>query len=74
MGVANSALLELAGISKETKDPKGGLFGRDPEGNPNGYVEESPAMAMIIMSAFSRIKVDFVSYIMTDDYKKAAED
>ncbi|MDO5401868.1 MAG: amidohydrolase [Eubacteriales bacterium] len=119
MGVANSALLELAGISKETKDPQGGLFGRDPEGNPNGYVEESPAMAMIIMSAFSRIKVDFVqqmlaaqqlylsngittvqdgaagyqslkgmtaiaesklfkvdvvSYIMTDDYKKAAVD
>lgn len=60
MGVANSALLALAGISKDTKDPQGGLFGRDEQGNPNGYVEESPAMAMVITKAFSRVKTDYI--------------
>ena len=38
MGVANSALLEMAGITDETKDPKGGRFGRYDDGRPDGYL------------------------------------
>ena len=36
MGAANSALLKLAGITTETKDPEGGRFGRDKSGEPDG--------------------------------------
>ncbi|MDC8832474.1 amidohydrolase [Alteromonas gilva] len=36
--LVNSKALELAGITKETPDPEGGKFERDPDGTPNGYV------------------------------------
>jgi predicted amidohydrolase YtcJ len=39
-GVANSAALRLAKISKETKDPTGGTIDRDASGNPSGVVKE----------------------------------
>mgnify|MGYP001812664593 CR=1 FL=1 len=40
LGVANSPALELAGIDASTKDPAGGIIQRDPEGEPNGVLEE----------------------------------
>jgi predicted amidohydrolase YtcJ len=36
----NSYVLEGSGITKETKDPPGGSFDRDPDGTPNGVVRE----------------------------------
>ena len=36
--LVNSKALELAGITKDTPDPEGGKFERDPDGTPNGYV------------------------------------
>ena len=36
--LVNSKALELAGITKDTPDPEGGRFDRDPDGSPNGYV------------------------------------
>ena len=41
LGVANSKALEIAGVTAETKDPKGGVFRRK-EGSqaPNGVLEE----------------------------------
>lgn len=40
--VANSAALKLAGITKETPDPRGGKIWRDKEtGEPTGLLEES---------------------------------
>ena len=39
-GVANSAALRLAKISKETKDPTGGTIDRDASGNPSGVLKE----------------------------------
>ncbi len=59
MCVANSVLLQECGITKDTEDPKGGKFGRDANGEPNGYIEEVPAMAKVLMSMFSRAKADF---------------
>ena len=36
--LVNSKALELAGVTKDTPDPQGGKFERDPDGTPNGYV------------------------------------
>ncbi len=40
-GVANSAALALARISKETPDPPGGTIDRDADGTPTGVLKES---------------------------------
>ncbi|WP_201276917.1 amidohydrolase [Microbulbifer sp. ALW1] len=41
LGVANSKALEIAGISAETQNPKGGVFQRESDGKtPNGVAEE----------------------------------
>lgn len=58
MGVANSALLALAGITDDTKNPEGGKFGRNEDGSLNGYVEETPALMKILTCAMPRVKPD----------------
>jgi predicted amidohydrolase YtcJ len=45
-GVANSAALTRAGITRETPDPPGGTIDRDPEGKPTGVLKES-AQALV---------------------------
>ena len=40
-GVANSAALKLAGITKTTKDPPGGTIDRARDGTPTGILKES---------------------------------
>jgi predicted amidohydrolase YtcJ len=46
--VVNSKAFELAGITKETPDPKGGEFKRDPStGELTGLLFETPAQEMI---------------------------
>ena len=59
MCVANSALLEACGITEDTPDPEGGKFGREENGEPNGYIEEVPAMTKVLMFMFSRAAADF---------------
>ena len=45
---ANSKALQLAGITRETKDPPGGAFVRDPKtGEPTGAVKEDAADAVV---------------------------
>lgn len=59
MGVANSKLLEIAGIDENTKDPKGGKFGRIINSKaPNGYIEESSAVNKVLEKIFPKIKFD----------------
>ena len=41
--VCNTRALEIAGITRETPDPAGGRFGRDPDGTPNGVLTEFSA-------------------------------
>ncbi len=41
VAVANSYALEAANITSETKDPPGGSFTRDTQGNPTGLCNES---------------------------------
>jgi predicted amidohydrolase YtcJ len=44
--VANSAALRAAGITGSTPDPPGGRIGHDPDGTPNGLLQEA-AMRMV---------------------------
>lgn len=37
----NSYVLDMAGITKDTPDPEGGLIGRDENGEPNGLLYEN---------------------------------
>lgn len=58
MGVANSALLKLAGLTPDTPDPDGGKYGRNADGSLNGYVEETPAIMKILTCAMPRVRID----------------
>ncbi|MFR5401296.1 MAG: amidohydrolase family protein [Lachnospira sp.] len=61
MGVAPiRRCYQLAGITTETKDPEGGRFGRDKSGEPDGYVEETPALMQVLAAAMPRMKMDMV--------------
>jgi predicted amidohydrolase YtcJ len=46
-GVANSAALNLAGITRDTPDPPGGVIDRDEDGNPTGVLKET-AMKLVV--------------------------
>lgn len=44
MGVANTKALELAGVTKDTPQPDGGVIHKDPDtGEPTGLLDEIPA-------------------------------
>jgi predicted amidohydrolase YtcJ len=45
-GVANSAALRLAGITKDTRDQPGGTIDRNPDGTPTGVLKEG-AMGLV---------------------------
>jgi predicted amidohydrolase YtcJ len=46
IGVANSAALRLAGITRDTPDPDDGLFDRDQHGEPTGVLREGALAAV----------------------------
>ncbi len=46
MGVANSAALKLAGVTKDTKDPPGGVIDRLADGSPSGVLRDN-AMSLV---------------------------
>lgn len=46
IGVVNSAALALAGVNRNTPDPDGGVFDRDPSGEPTGVLREH-ALALV---------------------------
>ncbi|GAB4455574.1 MAG: amidohydrolase [Armatimonadaceae bacterium] len=43
ISVCNSYALRMAKVTRDTKDPSGGVFGRDANGEPNGFLGESAA-------------------------------
>ncbi|MED4203689.1 amidohydrolase [Neobacillus mesonae] len=69
LAVANSVALKIAGITKETPDPPGGVIVRDPKtGEPTGVLEES---AMGLVSKHIPIVTDEENL---DAFKKAVQD
>lgn len=46
-GWANSKALELAGITADTPDPDDGTIERDPDGTPNGMLQEGAAFLVM---------------------------
>ncbi|MGA2773214.1 MAG: amidohydrolase [Bryobacteraceae bacterium] len=47
----NSYILAASGITKDTKDPPGGSFDRDPDGTPNGVIREGASRLLKHASA-----------------------
>lgn len=72
MGVANTPLLRMAGLDSAREDPAGGHFGRDKDGDLNGYLEELPAIAPVLRKIFERLHMDPVEQMrqVQDKYLK----
>jgi predicted amidohydrolase YtcJ len=67
LGVYNSKALELVGVSAESKDPSGGIIGREVDGKtPNGIMQEN-AHFMI----FSKFIPNFTEQDLARLYKAA---
>lgn len=49
IGAANSAALRLAGVTRATVDPDGGIFDRDERGEPTGVLREAALTAVRTM-------------------------
>jgi len=52
LSVVSSLVLQAAGITKDTPDPPGGAFDRDPSGEPNGVCRERAAGAAVNRAKF----------------------
>jgi len=46
-GVANTKALQMAKITKETKNPTAGIIDRNSNGEPTGVLKEDPAMELV---------------------------
>lgn len=47
VAIANSLALQIAGITRDTKDPAAGKIERDSSGEPTGMLEEDAAMSLV---------------------------
>ena len=70
IGTANSKALEMAGVTKDTPDPDGGVFVRDAQGAPNGILHETaldyvqrifPDISEAEIEQYFRKAMDYVS-------------
>ncbi len=52
-GICNTRALQIAGITRHTPDPPGARFGRYPNGEPNGVLEELAANDVVMKAKSS---------------------
>ncbi|MEW6622947.1 MAG: amidohydrolase [Bacillota bacterium] len=52
--IVNSKALEIAGVTKDTPNPVGGIIGRDEDGLPNGVLYETAHMEMFEKAKLTR--------------------
>ncbi|MFD1030826.1 amidohydrolase [Metaplanococcus flavidus] len=57
--LANSSALALAGITKDTPDPEGGLIVRDADGEPTGYLLD--AAQELVANEVPEVSVDYLT-------------
>jgi len=51
LAVVNSLALALAGITEDSRNPEGGVYGRDSDGRLNGLMEETAVSEMQVQAA-----------------------
>lgn len=51
LAVANTLAFKAAGITPETRNPEGGIFRKDEQGNLTGLIEEPTAMDMVLAAS-----------------------
>ena len=64
IGYVNSRALELAGITRETPDPDGAEYGRNPDGSPNGVLYGPEAHLPVLLKnpeIEARLQGEFVA-------------
>jgi predicted amidohydrolase YtcJ len=69
-GVANSKALELAGISRSSKDPSGGVIVKDRKGQPTGHLIENamgPVEVMATKELIARDEKAFLERIKSNE-------
>lgn len=57
--LANSTALALAGVTKDTPDPEGGLIVRDADGEPTGYLLD--AAQELVANVVPEVSVDYLT-------------
>ena len=60
--LANSSALKLAGITKETPDPDGGVIVRDNEGEPTGYLLD--AAQDLVVNQVPEVSVEYLTHAL----------
>lgn len=60
---ANSAAIDLVGLTGETPDPQGGEFGRAADGSLDGRFNEAGAVAVLAIPLYGLMKVDVVASV-----------
>ncbi len=58
---ANTAAFEFSGVTAETPDPPGGVFGKASDGSLSGVVYEATAVAMMARPLLGSVGFDFVA-------------
>src|SRR6185295_243516 len=72
MGIANTKALQLAGITRDTKDPPNGHIMRDAKGEPTGELKE--AAQSLVRSHIPRETADEVYQSFLKNMEEAASD
>ena len=71
-GYANSTALRLAGITRDTPNPPGGLIGHDPSGEPDGVLEGIPAQTLVRRLVPPRTTADMKEALLAESRVYAA--
>ena len=61
--VVNSYVLEKSGVTKDTKDPPGGAFDRDPDGTPNGVIREAARRLLTLNDGSGERQIAFADEV-----------
>src|SRR5215469_11087564 len=61
--VVNTYVLQASGITKDTKDPPGGSFDRDPDGMPNGVIRESARRLLTLNDSSGERQIAFADEV-----------